>query len=73
MDAAVLERGGEGLIYEPVLLHERQAAEARAHDRYVKVVTGSRAVEDGELARVRKSVLEELLEPRGHPFDLSTR
>jgi len=47
---------GEGLrqrvVNEPVLLDEREAVEARARDDDLEVVTGTRAVEDGKLARV---------------------
>ena len=62
MDGAIRERGCERVVDEPVLVDERQALEARAHDRHLEVVAAARAVDDGELCGVGKGVPEQRLE-----------
>ena len=65
MDRPVRERIGEGIVDEPVLVEEREAGEARAHDRRLEVVAPARPVEDGDLGRVGKRRAEELLQASG--------
>jgi Lon protease-like protein len=62
MDGAIRERLGERVVDEPVLLDQRQSVEAAARDRDLKVVAAARAVDHGELLRVRKRLGQEVLE-----------
>ncbi len=65
MDRPVRERIREGIVDEPVLVEERQAREARAHDGRFEMVAAAGAVDDRDLRRVGKRRAEELLEPAG--------
>ncbi len=58
----VAERLRERLVDEPVLVEQRQAVEAGAPDRHLKVVAAARAVLDAHLGRIRKCTLEQGLQ-----------
>jgi len=49
MNRAIPEGGCEGIVDEPVLLEQRQAAETRACDRDLEVVPAAGAVLDLDL------------------------
>src|SRR6266545_2738822 len=62
VDRPVCERLRERVVDEAVLLDERDAVEARARDRDLEVVAAARAVDHGELGRVRERLCEQLLQ-----------
>ena len=69
MNRPVGEGLSERIVDEAVLVDEREALEARARDRDVKVVAVPGPVDDGELGRVRERAAEELLEAPAHADD----
>jgi hypothetical protein len=65
MDCAVAQRLGKGFVHEPVLLQQRQAGEARARDRHLKMVAAAGAVLDAELGRIGERLLQQHLQRFG--------
>ena len=68
MDRPVAQRRLKRLVDEPVLLDERKPLEAAARDRHLEMVAATRAVLDGELARIGEGAAEKRLQRvgRGH-------
>jgi hypothetical protein len=62
VNSAVLERSGEGVVDEAVLVDEGQALETAARDDDLEVVAAAGTVGDGDLGRVRKRLPQKLLE-----------
>ena len=71
MDGAVAERLGQCLVHEAMLVEEREPVEARAHDRYLKVVAAAGAVLDVQLARVGERMLQECVDTRASACQIS--
>ena len=72
MDGAVPERPREGIVDEAMLVDEREIAEALAYDGGVEVVAAARAVDDGDLGRLREGSPEQRLKALGHERDRSS-
>ena len=62
MNGAVAERGRERVVDEAVLVDEREALEAPVSEHDLEVVSASRPVDDVQLGRVRKRLLEQDLQ-----------
>src|SRR5712691_838409 len=62
MNSAVLQRLGERLVHEAVLVEQRQSHEAGARDRHLKVVAAAGAVLDPQFGRVGEGAMEQGLE-----------
>src|SRR5262249_5858179 len=59
VDGAVAERLGQRVVYEPVLLEQRQPLEARALGGHLGMVAAAGAVLDAQLGRLREPRLSE--------------
>ena len=62
MDRPVRERIRERIVDEPMLVDERETAEARARDGDLEVVAAARPVDDRDVGRVREGGVQQLLE-----------
>ena len=70
MDGAISKRVCERGIDEAVLLDERAAVEVGALYRDVEMVAAARTIDDVDLMRVRKRVVEQRAERLdGHSFE----
>jgi hypothetical protein len=54
MDRPVRERLRQGVVDEAVLPDKREPVDARTCNDHLKVVTGARSVDDGDLVRNRR-------------------
>ena len=69
MNRAILERGCERVVDEPVLLHERKAPEPPACDGYLEVVATARAVDHSDLPGFGERLSQKILEAASHLRD----
>jgi cytochrome oxidase assembly protein ShyY1 len=65
MNRAVAQRLGKRLVYEPMLVEERQAVEARTRDDHLEMVAATGTVLDAKLVRVRKRTAQKRFEAVG--------
>jgi hypothetical protein len=66
VNGPVGERRGQRVVYEPVLLDEREPVEATAGHGDVEVVAAAGAIDDCELARVGKRAPQQLFDLAAH-------
>lgn len=73
MNCAVRKRPRERVVDEAVLVDARKIGEAWGNDCDVEVVARARAIDDAELAGIRKSPAKERFELLCHESDDTSR